>query len=441
MIVRMPRRSSLLGPIGLIVVCAVAWGARADEPKAWVAKNLDDLQSLYRHLHANPELSFQEEETSARLAEELRKLGIDVTAKIGRHGVVGVFKNGAGPTLMIRTDLDALPVSEATGLSYASKVTAKNAAGNDVGVMHACGHDIHITCLVGTARYLAANKDLWRGTVIFIGQPAEEIGEGALAMLKDGLFTKFPRPDFALALHVDSHMPTGKVGYRAGYILANVDSVDITMRGRGGHGAYPHTTIDPIVQAAQLVINLQTIVSRENSPFDPVVITVGAIRGGTKHNVIPDSCHLQLTVRSYGDKTRKALLDAIKRKADAVAAGAGAPAPLIEFSDSTPATRNDERLVERLVPVFNRALGPDNVVPVEQSMGGEDFSQYGLAGVPIFMFRLGSVPPQRIEEFAQAKKQLPSLHSPEYFPAPESTISTGVTAMCAAVVDLLPAKK
>jgi hippurate hydrolase len=306
--------------------------------------------------------------------------------------------------------------------------------------MHACGHDIHITCLVGTARWLTANKDQWRGTVVFIGQPAEEIGAGALAMLKDGLFTKFPRPDFALALHVDSHMPAGKVGYRAGYILANVDSVDISMLGKGGHGAYPHTTIDPIVQAAQLVVNLQTIVSRENSPFEPAVVTVGAIRGGTKHNVIPDSCHLQLTVRSYGEKTRKSLLDAIKRKAAAVAAGAGAPEPLIEFSDSTPATRNDERLVERLVPVFNRVLGPDNVVPVEQSMGGEDFSQYGLAGAPIFMFRLGSVSPLRFEEFAKAKKQLPSLHSPEYFPEPEATISTGVTAMCAAVLDLLPAK-
>ncbi len=423
-----------------LAVCVRA-AAAAEEPNAWVGKNLDDLQSLYRQLHAHPELSFQEEKTSARLAEELRKLGIEVTTKVGRHGVVGLLKNGPGPTVMIRTDLDALPVTEATGLAYASKIEAKDREGNDVGVMHACGHDVHITCLVGTAGFLAANKDAWRGTVMFVGQPAEEIGAGASEMLKDGLFTKIRKPDFALALHVDSYMPAGKVGYRAGYILANVDSVDITMRGKGGHGAYPHTTIDPIIQAAQLVVDLQTIVSRERSPFDPAVVTVGAIRGGTKHNIIPDTCHLKLTVRSYTDKVRQQLLDAIKRKANAVAAGAGAPEPLVEFSDATPATNNDERLVDRVVPAFTRALGADNVVLVEQSMGGEDFSQYGLAGVPIFMFRLGSVSKQRIDEFAQAKKPLPSLHSAEYFPEPAPTIATGVTAMSAAVLELLPAKR
>lgn len=428
----------------LIAVCLMsAWAPplAAEDPKAWLGKNLDDLQALYRHFHANPELSFQEEKTAARVSEELRKLGIEVTTKIGRQGVVGLLKNGTGPTIMIRTDLDALPVTEATGLPYASKAAGKDKQGNDVGIMHACGHDIHIACLIGTARYLAAHKDAWRGTVMFIGQPAEEIGAGASEMLKDGLFTKIRKPDFALALHVDSYMPTGKLGYRAGYILANVDSVDITMRGKGGHGAYPHTTIDPIVQAAQLVVDLQTIVSRERSPFEPAVVTVGSIRGGTKHNIIPDTCHLQLTVRSYTDKVRKQLLDAITRKAKAVAAGAGAPEPLIELSDATPATNNDERLVERLVPVFKQALGAENVVPVEQSMGGEDFSQFGLAGVPIFMFRLGSVSPQRVEEYARKKEPLPSLHSAEYFPAPEPTIATGVTAMSAAILDLLPVKK
>ena len=367
----------------------------------------------------------------------LKKLGVEVTTGVGQHGVVGILKNGAGPTVMIRTDLDALPVTEKTALAYASKVSVKDKEGKDVGVMHACGHDIHISCQIGTARYLAAHKDAWRGTVMFIGQPAEEIGAGALAMLNDGVFKKFPKPDFALALHVDSSMQTGKVGYRAGYILANVDSVDITMRGKGGHGAYPHTTIDPIVQAAQLVVNLQTIVSRENSPFEPAVVTVGSIRGGTKHNIIADTCRLQLTVRSYTEKVRKSLLEAIKRKANAVAAGAGAPEPLIEFSDATPATNNDEALVNRLVPVFSRVLGTDNVVPVDQSMGGEDFSQFGLAGVPIFMFRLGSISPQRMEEFAKARKALPSLHSSEYFPTPEPTIATGVTAMSAAILDLL----
>jgi hippurate hydrolase len=425
----------------LCIVSLAASVATAEEPRAWADKNLDDLQALYRHFHSNPELSFQEEKTAARLADELKKLGIEVTTKVGRHGVVGILKNGPGPTVMIRTDLDALPVTEATGLAYASNVIAKNKDGDDVGVMHACGHDIHITCLVGTARFLAAHKERWHGTVVFIGQPAEEIGAGALAMLKEGLFTKFPRPDYALALHVDSVMASGKVGYRAGYILANTDSIDITMRGKGGHGAYPHTTIDPIVQAAQLIVDLQTIVSRENSPFEPAVVTVGAIRGGSKHNIISDTCHLKLTVRSFTDATRKKLLDAIRRKANAVAAGAGAPEPLLEFSDATPATRNDEQLVERLVPVFTRVLGADNVVPVDQSMGGEDFSQYGLAGVPIFMFRLGSIAPQRLEEFAQANRRPPSLHSAEYFPTPDTTIATGVTAMSAAVLDLMTTKK
>jgi len=427
----------ILSAIVFLAVGARAVAVMAEEPKEWVGKNLDELASLYKQFHTNPELSFREEKTAARLADELKKLRLEVTTGIGRQGVVGILKNGAGPTVLIRTDLDALPVTEKTQLAYASKVSAKDKDGNDVGVMHACGHDIHITCLIGTARYLATHKEAWRGTVMFIGQPAEEIGAGALAMLDDGLFKRFPKPDFGLALHVDSSMQTGKVGYRAGYILANVDSVDITMRGKGGHGAYPHTTIDPIVQAAQLVVNLQTIVSRENSPFEPAVVTVGSIRGGTKHNIIADTCHLKLTVRSYSDKVRKSLLEAIKRKANAVAAGAGAPEPVIEFSDATPATRNDEALVSRLVPVFTRVLGDDNVVPVEQSMGGEDFSQFGLAGVPIFMFRLGSISRERMEEFVKSGKAPPSLHSPEYFPSPEPTIVTGVTAMSATVLDLL----
>src|SRR5437667_387012 len=310
--VRLP--AFLPAQIVLILLAGSRATARAEDPKDWLPGNLDDLQAIYRQLHANPELSFEEEKTAARLADELRKLGIETTTEVGRRGVVGLLKNGAGPTVMIRTDLDALPVTEATGLSYASKVFVKDRGGNDVGVMHACGHDIHITCLIGTARFLAAHRDAWRGTVMFIGQPAEEIGAGALAMLDDGLFKKFPRPDYALALHVDSQMQSGKVGYRAGYILANVDSVDITMRGKGGHGAYPHTTIDPIVQAAQLVVDLQTIVSRENSPFEPAVVTVGAIRGGSKHNIISDTCHLKLTVRSFTDVMRKKLLDAIRRK-------------------------------------------------------------------------------------------------------------------------------
>ncbi|MBS0205070.1 MAG: amidohydrolase [Planctomycetes bacterium] len=409
----------------------------ADKPADWSKDHVDELLKVYQDFHAHPELSFREERTAAKLATALKALGIDVTTGVGKMGIVGLLKNGDGPTIMIRTDLDALPVVEATGLPFASKVIAKDPKGNDVGVMHACGHDIHMTCQIGVARYLAANKDAWRGTVMFVGQPAEEVGNGAQSMLKDGLFTRFPRPRYALALHVDAAMPTGKVGFRAGYILANVDSVDIVMKGKGGHGAFPHTTIDPVVQAAHLIVDLQSLVSRENSPFEPVVVTVGSIHGGTKHNIISDQCRLQLTVRSYGPEVRERLLEGIRRKAKAAALSAGAPEPIVEFSDATPATRNDEDLVAQVVPVFRRVLGDENVVPTEPSMGGEDFSEYGLAGVPIFMFRLGSVNADRLAEMKQGGKTPPSLHSPFYYPDARETITTGVTAMSAALLDLM----
>ena len=409
----------------------------AETPAAWSKQHVDQLLDVYKDFHSNPELSFREERTSAKLAEALKSLGIEVTTGVGQMGVVGLLKNGDGPVIMIRTDLDALPVVEATGLPFASKVIAKDPKGNDVGVMHACGHDIHITCQIGVARYLATHKESWRGTVMFVGQPAEEVGNGAQAMLKDGLFTRFPRPKYALALHVDASLPTGQVGYRAGYILANVDSVDIVMKGKGGHGAFPHTTIDPVVQAAHLIVDLQSLISRENSPFEPAVITVGSIHGGTKHNIISDSCRLQLTVRSYGPEIRERLLSGIKRKAKAAAISANAPEPIVEFSDATPATRNDEALVERVVPVFKRVLGDKNVIPAEPSMGGEDFSEYGLAGVPIFMFRLGSVNAERLAEMKKDGKTPPSLHSPFYYPDAKEAITTGVTAMTAALLDLM----
>ena len=409
----------------------------AETPADWSKQHVDQLLDVYKDFHSNPELSFREERTSAKLAEALKSLGIEVTTGVGQMGVVGLLKNGDGPVIMIRTDLDALPVVEATGLPFASKVIAKDPKGNDVGVMHACGHDIHITCQIGVARYLATHKESWRGTVMFVGQPAEEVGNGAQAMLKDGLFTRFPRPKYALALHVDASLPTGQVGYRAGYILANVDSVDIVMKGKGGHGAFPHTTIDPVVQAAHLIVDLQSLISRENSPFEPAVITVGSIHGGTKHNIISDSCRLQLTVRSYGPEIREGLLSGIKRKAKAAAISANAPEPIVEFSDATPATRNDEALVERVVPVFKRVLGDKNVIPAEPSMGGEDFSEYGLAGVPIFMFRLGSVNADRLAEMKKDGKTPPSLHSPFYYPDAKEAITTGVTAMTAALLDLM----
>jgi hippurate hydrolase len=308
--------------------------------------------------------------------------------------------------------------------------------------MHACGHDLHMTSLTGVAQYLASHKSEWSGTIVLVGQPAEERGEGARRMLEEGLFTRFPKPDLALALHCDGALETGKVGYRAGYTLANVDSVDITMRGRGGHGAAPHTVIDPIVQAAQLIVSLQTLVSREMNPVEPAVVTVGSIHGGAKHNVVPDSCKMQLTVRSYSPQVRERLLEGIRRKANAVADGAGAPKPTVEvLNEYTPALFNDEKLVERVVPVFRKTLGDKNVVESELAMGGEDFSRYGLAGVPVCMFRLGTVEPKRLAGLKRGGAEPPSLHSATYYPDVELALPVGITAMCAAVLDLMPPKK
>ncbi len=409
----------------------------ADDVKAWTKEQLPQLIEIYREFHANPELSLHEKATAERLARLWKEQGYEVTTGVGGHGVVAILKNGAGPTVMLRTDLDALPVVEQTGLAFASKVKVKDASGADVGVMHACGHDIHITSLVGVARFLAKHKSHWRGTVMLIGQPAEERVLGAQAMLDDGLFKRFPKPDFAIAQHVDAALAAGHVGIRAGYSLANTDSVDVIVKGKGGHGAYPHTTVDPIVQAAELVMALQTIVSREVKPTEPAVITVGSIHGGTKHNIIGDTCHLQLTVRSYSDEVRKQLLEAIERKAKAVAAGARAPQPEIKVSDGTPALYNDDKLSNRIEKVFRKALGDSKVAPAEQSMGGEDFSRYGKAGVPILMFRLGAVESKRLDRYKELGQDPPSLHSALFYPDAEPTLETGVVAMTVSVLEIL----
>jgi amidohydrolase len=403
----------------------------------WTEANLDSLVQLYFHLHQHPELSYQEQETSARIAQEWKTAGFDVTSNVGGFGVVALLKNGNGPTVMLRTDLDALPVTELTGREYASKVVVKNTDGSQTGVMHACGHDIHMTNLVGVARYLAAHRDRWQGTLMLIGQPAEERVGGAKAMLKDGLFERFPKPDMAIALHVAGNMQAGKVGYRSGYSLANVDSVDITMKGRGGHGSAPHTTIDPVLLAAELVVSLQTIVSREIKPLEPAVVTVGSIHGGTKHNIIGDECKLQLTVRSYADDVRKHLLEAIERKAKAVAIGARAPAPIVTVSEGTPSLYNDDDLAARVGSVLKRTVGKDNVEYVEPVMGAEDFSLYGKAGVPILMYRLGSVSERRLEQYKAAGQTPPSLHSPIYYPDFELTLRTGVATMVETVLELM----
>jgi hippurate hydrolase len=446
------RISATLSFTLLIAAAAARAGAAAgagselpDEIRTFADKQSPSLESLYTTIHRNPELSEQEEKTAALLAAELKSSGYDVSPNVGGHGVVAVMKNGTGKTLLIRTDLDGLPVRELTGAPYASRVMTKDAAGQSVGVMHACGHDVHVTCLVGVARAMSQLKDRWKGTLVLVGQPAEEIVHGARDMLKDGLYTRFPRPDWCLALHVDAELEAGKVGYVSGAALANVDSVDVTIRGVGAHGAQPDKGKDPVVIAAQTVLAFQTIDSREIDPVQPVVVTVGSIHGGTKRNIIPDEVVLKLTVRSYTDEVRAKTLAAIERIANGIAQAAGVPEgrmPVVTHLDdeSTPATYNDPALVERVVNTFRRSIGEQNVVKREPVMGAEDFGRFGTEEpkVPIFMFRLGSVSGERI---AVSKKPgaapLPSLHSAIYLPEPKPTIRTGVVTMTAAAIDLL----
>lgn len=410
---------------------------------ARVSAEYPSLDALYKDLHAHPELSLMEERTAGVIARELRAAGFAVTERFGGFGVVGVLQNGTGPTLLIRTDLDGLPVEEETALPYASKVRTKDLGGREVATMHACGHDIHMACFVGAARVLSALRDHWAGTLVMIGQPAEERGLGARTMLKEGLYRRFPRPDFVIALHDSATLPAGTVGTVGGFAMANVDTVDITVRGIGGHGAYPHTTKDPIVLAARIVVALQTIVSRETRPVDPAVVTVGSIHGGTKHNIIPDEVKLQLTLRSYSDTVRAHTLEAVKRICRGEAIAAGIPEermPIIALEDAgTPALHNDAALTQRLQKAFVEWLGAANVIRIEPEMGGEDFSEYGrtIEKVPVCMFRLGAVAPEKVAESRRTGAPLPSLHSSKFAPVPEPTIKTGVTAMTAAALDLL----
>lgn len=427
---------AFLGSAVFVILSCCVEVQGAETPAEWVNSQLESLITLYQDLHAHPELSLKEEKTSQKIASQLRDAGFEVTERVGGYGVVGLLQNGDGPVVMVRCDLDALPVVEQTGLAFASKVTVKDAGGADVGVMHACGHDVHMTNLIGVARYLAAHKNRWHGTAMLIGQPAEERGGGARAMLADGLFTRFPKPTAAIALHVDSYLETGKIGIRSGYSLANVDSVDITVSGKGGHGAYPHKTIDPIVQAAELILSLQMLVSREVKPSEPAVVTVGSIHGGTQHNIIGSSCKLQLTVRSYSDEVRQSLLDGIRRKAKAVALAHNAPEPTITVSEGTPSLLNDAKLAERVTKATKKILGNDRVVDSEPSMGGEDFSEYGRAGVPILMFRLGAVNAKRLARFKELGQEAPSLHSPFFYPDIEEALATGVPALAEAAIEL-----
>lgn len=415
-----------------------------------IDSNIEDWVGTYKHFHANPELSTQEKETSALVASSLRKLGYEVTehfgkyedAKLVSYGVVGVMKNGPGPTVYVRTELDALPIRENTGLPYSSKVTVKR-AGGEVGVMHACGHDLHMTVFLGTAKMLAESKGEWSGTVVMIGQPAEETVGGAAAMLRAGLYTKFPKPDYVLALHDSPVLAAGEVAWHEGTMLAGADSVDITIRGYGGHGAAPNMTKDPIMIASELVVFLQTIVSREEDPMEPTVITVGSFHAGTKHNIIPDDAHLQLTVRTMTPEQREKTLAAITRATNGIAAAAGVPAeraPIIEVSkEGVPATINDPALTRRVAASLEKALGKENVVAGKPIMASEDFSLYALQDPkpPICMFWLGAVDPAKIKDAREKGTRLPSLHSSEFAPLPEPAIRKGVKAMTSAVMDLL----
>jgi len=409
-------------------------------------KDLSSLVETYRRLHQHPELSGQEEQTARWLAAELRNLGFQVTEDFGQYespqlkcyGVVAVMKNGAGPVVMIRTDLDALPIQEKTGLPYASQVKATSSAGQEVPVMHACGHDLHMTCFLGAAQNLARAREQWRGTLVMIGQPAEETGAGAKAMLKGGLYTRFPKPDFALALHTAAQLEAGRVAYCPGPALAGTDSLDVILRGKGGHGAYPQGTKDPIVLAAQFIMAIQTIVSRQISPLDSAVVTVGSIHGGTKYNIIPDEVRLQLTVRQYKPEIRQQILDSIERIAKGLAQAAGAPEPSIGFGEeSVSATINDPDLTERLAGVWKRTLDESRVTRADPVMAGEDFSNYSVDGVRSCLFWLGAVAAGEMRLHETTGKPLPGLHSSELAPDVERAIPTGVEAMTAAALELL----
>ena len=434
---------SRIACLALLVLTASV--ARADPPERGLA-GLDEiypkLDALYIDLHRNPELSMKEDKTAARLATELRALGYQVTTGVGGTGVVGVVKNGAGPTVLLRTELDALPIEEKTGLPYASTAKVTDLNGKTQPAMHACGHDVHMTGWTGAAALLARHKDLWHGTVMMVGQPGEEVVQGARAMIADGLFKRFPRPDFAIAVHDSSDEPAGKVLIVPGFGMASVDSVDITIFGRGGHGAKPHTTVDPVVLAARTVLSLQTLVSREKDPLEPAVITVGSIHGGVKHNIIPDEVKLQITVRTYSPAVRKQLLAGIARIARAEALSANAPRePEVKVSESQDATYNDPALAHRLEAALARGLGKANVAEGKPEMVAEDFGELGkAAGVPSVLIRIGAVESKKHAAAVAAGTPLPSLHSATFAPDRERTIRTDTSVLVLATLELLGAR-
>jgi amidohydrolase len=426
------------------VVSGAASAAALPTP---IVKQLDAnypaIETLYQELHRNPELGFNEHKTAAKLAELVKALGYEVTTGVGGTGLVGILRNGPGPTVMLRTELDALPVQEKTNLAFASTVTTKNAAGEIVPVAHACGHDLHMSAWYGTAKLMADNRKAWSGTLMLVGQPAEETVAGAAAMLRDGLFQRFPKPDYALSMHDDASGPSGTIMYHAGAFRASSDVVKITVFGQGGHGAVPHETRDPIVMAARIVLALQTLVSRENNPIDPAVITVGSIHGGTQANIIPDQVTLQLSVRTFKPEVRKRVLASIAREVRGEAIAAGAPKePLVEVKTGTDSVYNDPELIGRLVKTLHGAVGPEFVKEMPPKMTSEDFSQYGLQpGVKAILLHVGAVDAARLEAARKAGQPLPGTHSPQWAPDFKPTVTNTIKAETAILLDLMAPKR
>ena len=425
----------------LILISIISLGPISSN--ALAKYSIDEIVNLYKFLHSNPELSWQEDKTASHLADILEADGYEVTRGVGKKGVVAILENGKGPTLMIRADMDALPVEEKTNLKYASKARQINRFGKEVPVMHACGHDIHMSVLIGTAKNLISMKNSWSGTLMLVLQPAEEVGQGSLAMLEDGLFERFPRPDFNLALHVGGMGPAGTIGYQLGYAMANVDSVDIIVNGVGGHGAYPHTTIDPIVLASQIVLSLQTIVSRKIDPLEPAVVTVGSIHGGLKHNIISEEVRLQLTLRSYSDEVREKTIDEIKKIVKGLGIAAGLPEskmPKVLLKDEyTPALYNDPEFSRKVLSFISKEIGDENVSEISAVMGGEDFARYGRQNpkIPSLLFWLGGTSKEDWKKYQNNEIELVSIHSPFFAPDPKPTITTGIKAMSASALGLL----
>ena len=439
-------------PIFLTSILAPLLAFGQQTPQSLADAELPSLLAIYKDIHSHPELSTKEQRSSAIVAKELRAAGCEVTENFGHYdnpdwkcyGVVGVMKNGDGPTVLVRTDMDALPVQEQTGASYASKVTMTNVEGKEMPVMHACGHDIHMSALIGTARALGKLKDKWHGTIIFIGQPAEEMVGGARAMLHAGLYDRFGKPAYAVALHDNAEIEAGKIGITAGYYNANVDSVDVTVKGMGGHGAYPHKTKDPITLSAEIINAWQTIASRENNPLDPIVVTVGSIHGGTKHNIIPDEVKMQLTVRTYKPEVRQRVLSAIEQIAKGCATAAGLPPDKMPevnvlHAEHVNAVYNNPELTKRVKATLKSAIGDENVVDKDPTMAGDDFSEFSLPdhSIPACMFNVGAVDPAKAAEAKKTGVSLPSLHSSKFLPLPEPTLRTAVIGMTATVLDLM----